>query len=249
MTKAQIVTFLRHNVNIQQSTVVDSEFLAMTDEQIELYLTVALTRDFASVVSLDYLPNKDIYPLVVLAKKELFFALATLKSNDYDLGADNNNYLKQSQRFEHYMKLVAECDKEYEEWKKNGGENGQVTVSHALLSNRYGTTYNYENGVVPVVSLYVTETTQSSISLQWAVNMSRFLNYRVYISDSPIVDEYSLDTPIASTATLVATIQDIHQNLCRLEGLESGKTYYVAVAAEECSTLTGYAQLAVTTTT
>ena len=114
MTVPQIIQFLRLNVNVQNpdgSEGVDSAYLSMTDEDILLYLNVVLTRDFADIPSLEYLPAQNVYPLVLLAKKELYYALAVASANEYDLGADNNNYLKRSQRFEHYMKLIEQVAK------------------------------------------------------------------------------------------------------------------------------------------
>lgn len=65
---------------------------------------------------MEYLPEDAVYPIVLLAKKELYYTLAVKEAPLYDIGADNNNYLKRSQRFDHYMKLIAQVDSEYDDW-------------------------------------------------------------------------------------------------------------------------------------
>ena len=40
MTKAELVRYLRLNINIQNADVTDTAYLSMTDEDIELYLNV-----------------------------------------------------------------------------------------------------------------------------------------------------------------------------------------------------------------
>ena len=137
MTVPQIIQFLRLNVNVQNpdgSEGVDSAYLSMTDEDILLYLNVVLTRDFADIPSLEYLPAQNVYPLVLLAKKELYYALAVASANEYDLGADNNNYLKRDQRFQHYMALVKQADQEYQDYLDNGGGLSADDGSGAPLS-------------------------------------------------------------------------------------------------------------------
>lgn len=252
MTVEQMIQFLRLSVFIQDKDKVvtgDTEYLCMSDEDLMLYLNVALTRNFSDVPSLQYLPNESVFPLVLLAKKELYYTLAVKEAPLFDIGADNNNYLKRSQRFDHYMKLVVQTDKEYEDWLENGGTgNGTVQSYSVTLSDRYGTRYNFENSATPTVVLYVGTITEDTVEFWWNVkNISRFYRYKVYISKEPIVDLFNLNSHIASGATLVAEIKDIHQVRCRVTGLEPNTEYYIAVQAVSMSTLSGYAQTQVMT--
>ena len=116
------------------------------------------------------------------------------------------------------------------------------------LSDRYGTRYNFENSATPTVVLYVGTITEDTVEFWWSVkNISRFYRYKVYISKEPIVDLFNLNSHIASGATLVAEIKDIHQVRCRVTGLEPNTEYYIAVQAVSMSTLSGYAQTQVMT--
>ena len=245
MTVGQLIAYLRMNVSIQDptGTVQDSAYLSMTDEDITLYMSVVLTRDFPEIPSLDYLPTEYIYPVILLSKKELYFALATKEAPLFDIGADNNNYLKRSQRFDHYMKLIAQVDEEYKDYLENGGAGANTLTSFdVLLSDRYATKRNYEKGAIPALSLYVGAITDTSVEISWVVKLSRFKEYKVYISESPIVDLFNVSKPLSSDAKEVVTIRNVHQSSCRIEGLKPDTDYYVAVSATEMSSLTGYKQ-------
>lgn len=206
MTVEQMIQFLRLSVYVQDKDKVveqDPQYLCMTDEDLLLYLNLAMSRNYSDTPALKYLPEDALYGVIILAKKELYYTLAVKEAPLFDMGADNNNYLKRSQRFDHYMKLIVQADKEYEDWLENGGEDGLGTVKSysVTLSDRYGTRYNYENAAVPKVILYVGTITENSIEFWWNVkNISRFYRYKVYMSKEPIVDLYNLKTHIAEGA-------------------------------------------------
>ena len=250
MTKAELVRYLRLNVNIQNADVTDTAYLSMKDEDIELYLSVVLTRDFPQVPSLDLIPQEDIYPVVLLAKKELYFTLASMDAPLIDLTADNNNQIKRSQRFEHYMKLIAAVDEEYNQYNEDGGAGTRNTLTSydVLISDRYATRRNYEKGFVPTLSLRVTGVTDTTIELVWSVQLSRFEKYEVYISEEQIYDEYSIGNPVSPDAKLVAKILNVHQNKCRIEGLLPNTVYHIMVSATDKSSLVGRTEIIVSTT-
>ena len=250
MTKAELVRYLRLNINIQNADVTDTAYLSMTDEDIELYLNVVLTRDFPQVPSLDLIPTEDIYPVVLLAKKELYYTLASMDAPLIDLTADNNNQIKRSQRFEHYMKLIAAVDDEYNQYNEDGGAGTRNTLTSydVLISDRYATRRNYEKGRVPVLSLRVVGVTDTTVELSWSVQLSRFDKYEVYVSDEQIYDEVAVTEQISPKAKLVAKITDVHQNKCRIEGLLPDTVYHIMVSATEKSSLVGRAELIVSTT-
>ena len=244
MTVDQLVKYLRLNVSIQdpEGAVQDSAYLSMTDEDILLYMNVALTRNFPDIPSLDYLPTEYVYPIILLSKKELYHALAIKEAPLFDIGADNNNYLKRSQRFEHYMKLIAQVDKEYEDYLEDGGAGGNTLTSFdVLLSDRYATKRNYEKGVIPALTLYIKSIGETFVEIAWKVNLSRFKEYKVYISKSSIVDLFNVSEPVDKESE-VLTIRNVHQTSCRIEGLDPDTEYFVAVSATEMSSLTGYKQ-------
>lgn len=247
MTVDQMIQYLKLVVNVQDPddpASIDSYFLAMTDEDLLLFLNVAMSA-FADegVTSLDTFPEMFLKPLFMLAKKELYYTLAIKSAPDVDIGADNNNYIKESQRFSHYMQLIQQADKEYQDWLEESGlAGGILTSTDVLLSKRYFTRLNFNKGRIPVVSLGLSDITDTTVDVSWSVRLSRFYRYRVWVSENPIVDLFIFPNPVSSDAKLVATITNVHQRRCRIQGLKPETKYYVAVAAVEMSTLTGYAQ-------
>lgn len=241
MTKEQMVKYLRMNVSIQDpATTQDSVYLNMTDEDILLYMNVVLTRDFPNVRSLDTLPNEYVFPVILLSKKELYYALAVKEAPLYDLGADSS-YLKRSQRFDHYMELIAQTEKEYLSYLENGWAGGNTLQSFdVLLSDRYNTKRNYEKGIHPVLTLYIDGIKENSVEISWSAKTSHFDKYEVYISNSPIIDLYNILNPIRTSAKKVAEIRDVWQTACRIEGLTADTDYYVAVSITDKTTLTTY---------
>ena len=117
MTKEQLIAFLRQSVSVQASDVEDTEYLKMTDEDLENFMLIVLTRDFPEYSSLDRLPNDCIFSIVTLAKIELYYALAVKEAPEVDLGADGA-YLKQSDRFNHYMSLIQQLAKDYQDYQQ-----------------------------------------------------------------------------------------------------------------------------------
>lgn len=249
MTVTDLVKYLRLNLTIQDPSIEeDTAYLKMSDDDIKLYLELALSRDFPNE-TLDSLPNDSIYPLILLSKKEMFYALAVSVADQFDLGADNNNYLKRGQRFEHYMKLVAQAQQEYEQYLEDGGAGGYALTTHNVtLSERFYTKYNYEYGLAPVLSLYLKEVGEDYVEIYWKSQISsHFKQYEVYVSDTPIVDLSDLEKHISSDAIKVATIKDIHQKSCKVKGLNDidSKQLYFAVVAEQMNLRKAYSQIVV----
>lgn len=251
MDKAKLIKFLRSSVHIQDPDIdKDNKYLALSDEDLELYLEVTLSRDFSKVRSLDVLPEAYVYPLLLLAKKELYYALAVIEAPLYDMGADNNNYLRRSQRFEHYMELIGQVDKEYNQYLTDNetGTGNTLTTYDVLLSNRYFTERYRNKGVVPVVSLYADNVTNNSVDLSWERVIVNFEEFRIYISENSIYDPYNLKEPVDSSAKLVFRVREDTTQMCRIEDLKENTVYYILIVYIDKSGLKGYSQISIDTT-
>lgn len=253
LTVKELVKLLRSSVNVQseETEVIDSAYLEMTDDDIELFIKLGVSRAYPNVTDLSELPNGSEYPIILLAKIELYLKLAVLKADKVDIGADNNNYLKQDQRFKHYMALVEEARTEYESWLDNEGQ-GEVSSYDVLLSNRHYTQRNFEKQVTPKVSLKVDQVTSDSVDFHWGVtNTSHFGRFKVYISTSPIVDIYrdgaTYDKKISEEAKLLVSTQNIRNTFHRVSNLESGTVYYIAVISIERNQVFGYSEMSFST--
>lgn len=258
MTVDQMVQYLRLNVIVQDpddQEVIDPQYLAMTDEELELFLSMSLSQNAFvdplgfDIPSLDKVPQNQVMLLILFAKKELYFTLATRVAPQVDLGADNNNYIKRDQRFQHYLALIKQVDDEIEdaindEEDGGGGTNGFVMTYDTTLPNRYFTPYNFDKGNVPTVRGVIQAVTDTTIEVAWKTSyISEFLHYRVWVSDEPVLDLYGGKQKIPKGLRPVYTTKDPHEALCRIEDLEPGTAYYVVVSATAKTGLTGYQQL------
>lgn len=256
LTVDELVKLLRSSVNVQseEDEVIDSAYLTMTDDDMKLFIKLGISRAYPEVEDLVELPSGSEYPIILLAKIELYTKLAVLKADKVDMGADNNNYLKQSQRFDHYMKLVDSAKAQYENWLENEGENGgQGVMSYdVLLSNRHYTLRNFEKQITPKVRLRIDNITSDSVEFHWGVtNTSHFGRFKVYISKAPIVNMYNegvtYDKKVDGEAKLILSTSNIRNTYHRINNLESGTDYYIAVISIERNQVFGYSEMSFTT--
>lgn len=252
LTVEELIKFLRSSVNVQseKTEVIDPAYLTMTDDDIELFIKLGVSRAYPHVTDLLELPSGADYPIILLAKIELYLKLAVLKADKVDMGADNNNYLKQDQRFKHYMALVEEAREEYESWLDNEGVNGgQGVCSYdVLLSNRHYTQRNFEKQATPKVSIKIDQVTSDSVNFHWGVmNTSHFGRFKVYISEKPIIDMYkdgaTYDKKIDGDAKLLVSTQNIRNVFHEVNNLKSDVTYYLAVISIERNQVFGYSEI------
>lgn len=228
-----LVSYLRSVVEVQAegSEVEDTGYLAMSDEDLILYLRTAVTRDY-SQYSLKKIPEEAIYPILLLARRELYFKLATISAPLYNLTADGAS-LSQTQRFEHYMQLIKQIDSEYQDYEENGGSSGTVSTYNVSIANRYATRYNEVTVPPPAVSFYIDNVGDTFVEVSWESNLHKidFKCYKVYISSSgEIFDEY--EGKVSENATLVSEVKNIWHKKCRIKGLTPNTSYYVGVVVD-----------------
>lgn len=253
LSTEELVTLLRSSVNIQseEAEVVDPAYLQMTDDDILLFIKLGVTRAYPSVTDLSQLPDGSEYPIILLAKIELYLKLAVLKADKVDMGADNNNYLKLDQRYKHYMILVEEARAEYESWLDNEGQ-GEVSSYDVLLSNRHYTRRNFEKQVTPKVLITIDQVTNEEVKYSFSVrNTSHFGRFKAYISTSPIIDMYkegaTYESKINEEAKLILSTGNIRDVFHTLKGLEPETLYHLAVFSIERNQVFGYAETSFTT--
>ena len=256
LTVEELIKILRSSVNIQseEANVIDTAYLSMTDDDIELFIKLGVSRAYPDVSDLTDLPIGADYPIILLAKIELYSKLAVLKADKVDMGADNNNYLKQSQRFDHYMKLIGEAREQYNDWLENEGLNGgQGVMSYdVLLSNRHYTQRNFEKQMTPKVTLKIDQVTSDSVYFHWVVtNTSHFGRFKVYISEKPIIDMHKEGAThynkVDEEAKLLVSTQNIRNTYHNVGNLKAETPYYIAVISIERNQVFGYSEISFTT--
>ena len=246
----ELVKILRSSVNVQYEDGTDPAYLKMSDDDIKLFIKLGISRAYPKIEDFDELPSGSEYPVVLLAKIELYLKLAVVKADKVDMGADSA-YLKQDQRFQHYMKLAEEAKSEYESWLDNEGE-GEVTSYNVLLGTRHFTNFNYKNQPTPKVRVKIDLLTQNEVNYHFSVtDTSKFGRFKVFVSDKPIFNaykgDYSYMSRIDKEAKLVVSTSNIRNTSHSLSNLEAGKEYYMLVLAIEMNQIYGYQEISFTT--
>ena len=252
LTLAQKVV---EHVLIQEGCPYECEVnLTMTDNDIELYIKLGVTRAYPNVTDFSELPSGSDYPIILLAKIELYTKLAVSVADGVDMGADNNNYLKQSQKFNHYMKLVDSAKAQYENWLDNEGFDGGQGVRSfdVLLDRRHYSQRNFEKQSTPKVSLKIDEVTTDSVKFRWGVeNTSHFNRFKVYISKKPIIDiyreGYTYQSKLCEGFKLLVSTTNIRNVFHEVKNLEANTEYYLAVVSIERNQVFGFKEVSFTT--
>lgn len=238
-----LISYLRSAVVVAEKELAGEDWLvedlayaAMSDDDLEMYLKIAATRDF-SEYPLDKIPEEAIYPITLIARRELYFHLATCAAPLYNLQADGAT-LSRTQRFEHYMLLIQQLDKEFEDWETNGGgtsgTNGTLISYPVYLPDRYYTGYNKRNSALPAVILYIDSVGSDYVEISWSSknHTTNFQSYKIYCSnDGDVFDDYRTtdEAKISSNAVLVGHIKNIWQTSFRIRGLNPNTQYSVGI--------------------
>lgn len=249
LTVEELIKVLRESVNVQNGDeeVIDPLLLTMSDEDLSLFLKLAVSRAYPQCSSLTELPEGADYPVVLLAKIELYTKLAVTKADKVDMGVDNNNYLKNDQRFQHYMKLVSAAKEQYDSWLENEGQ-GEVSTFDVLLDRNHYTQRNYELQRSPKVSLVIDLVTADSVEFHWGVSGIRHFGcYEVYISEDLIFDVYrggaTYKANLCEGAKRVVKTSNLRLQHHRITQLVAEKTYHLAVVSVERNQVYGFAEV------
>jgi len=249
-----MIDFLRLQIHIQDKdgTVTQSEdYLALTDEQLTLFLNVARSKSYPDYSLFDF-PESGVYGLMLLAKRELFTTLAAKVAPDYDMTADNNNVLREHQMFTAYWKLIQLVDAQYAQYLEtsDGAGFGTVSTFDALVNTRYYTRRNYDKGVAPSLSIRLHGVYNDRVEVSWVPrDTNRFLSYEVRVGINPTWDRAAQgrDDIFDPKARFVANIRDAHITMCRVTGLAPDTNYYLSVMVRERNGLFGVREINFTT--
>lgn len=248
----EIIRLVRDSVRIDNEEVEDPVYLAMTDEDILLYVKMGVNRLYPDVESLDELTSDcSEYAVILLTKIELYLKLAVTRAEKVNMSADGAS-LSLEQRFNHYMSLVEMCRALYNNWLDNEGE-GKVQTYELLNSKYSNTKRNYALQQTPKVSIRISDITSDSFNITYGMNdLSKFGLFSVYVSTFPIVNQFkaessAVEDSIDSQAQLLRTTYDPRNCHKRVNGLDPETVYYIAVIAKCSNGVWGYKEVSVTT--
>lgn len=239
-----IIKLLRSSIFVQDPNVavVDDDLLQMADEEFIPILQVALSRVDPSE-TINNISNENIYPVVILAKIELFHRLAVKSAPKYSLTSATGVQLKKAEVFDHYYKLIEQCQSEYKTYLATGIV---VKSAEVILDTRYFTQRNYSLAKKPTITLKLDNVFERMAEVSWTnLVVNKFARYEMYLSTQPNYDKY--ENKVNANSSKIVTITDIHTSLFRVKDLTPNTKYYLLLVVEERNGLKGYSEIDFTT--
>lgn len=247
LDKSSLVTYLRKALVLRDPSIETDEAYKFTDDDLWEIIQLVIPNHNPSYTVENY-PENEKYFAVLLAKKEVYYRLATASAPFYPLQAEGAE-LRKDYRFEHYMSLIRRVEVEYTQMWGQFDSNRTIDIGEAILQGKHFTQRNYDLASKPTVELTIDTIRSDSMDISWTkfnVPSGMFWNYSIYVSDTPIYDEY--DDAISKEAKKVAFITDSHRTKYRIKGLTPSTHYYIAVVSEDLNKLKGIAEQEIDTT-
>lgn len=248
MNLENLVAYLKESCFVDNPEItLDSEFLALDDKQLEGILYVA---SFKAKINLNDLSEANLYLLMLIAKKELFYRLATKSAPLYNISSDGG-VLARRDRFSHYSQLIQLVEEEYKTYleelsldtdtSNTDSYGNDYTHGEIFIASRYHSIRNYTHAKNPVIKLNVDNVYSDKVEISWKLKrINKFSNYILYINNTNnIIDIYN-NNEIMEGSEKILSVRDIHKNKFRIENLEPGKIYHLAIVVQEQNGLKGF---------
>lgn len=245
MNMQYLIDYIRQSCLVDSpSLVTDSEYLILEDKDIEVIIQIAMSR-LKSYKPLTDDEDELLYPIVLQAKKEIYYRLAFKNAPNFDLSGQAGK-LEKSQKFDHYMRLAQSMEEEWYNFIKE--QEAQVDVSNTshfsnlangeiFIDSRYHSKRNLNFANKPKVTLNVDNVYDNYVEVTWKLKrINRFSNYSIYISNNNIIDNYTNEV----NGTKVMSTTDIHKTKLRVKDLNPNTLYHIAVEVTEENGLKGY---------
>lgn len=246
MNIESIVKLLRNSIFVQdpEVAIVDEDLLQMADEDFIPILQMCLSR-VDPTESINNISNENIYPLIILAKIELYHRLAVKTAPKYSLTSATGVQLKRAEVFDHYYKLIEQSQSEYKTYLATGVV---VKSAEVILDSRYFTQRNYNLAKKPTVVLQLDNVYSDKVEVSWSnLVINKFAKYELYLSTQPIFDKY--EDKVNANSSKIVTITDLHTTFYRVNNLIPNTKYYLLLQVEERNGLKGYSEIEFTTLT
>lgn len=246
LNKQSTVDYLRKSLLLKDPTIETDEAYKFTDEDLWEIIQLVIPNHNPSY-TVDNYPDNETYFAILLAKKEIYYRLATSSAPFYPLEAEGAS-LRKDYRFKHYMTLIRRVEIEYEQMWDKFERNIPIKIGDIIIKSKHFTERNYNLADKPQIELTVDNIRDTSIDISWTkfdASKGMFSRYVVFVSTSPIYDEY--EDEISSEANKIALITDIHRTKFRIKDLNPNSTYHIAVVTEDLNKLQGFSEKEATT--
>lgn len=244
MDKNSLISLLRASIEGQDKNILNDPAYVFSDKDLEDILSLVVPFHNPSY-SINTIPDDEVYFILLLAKKEVYYRLATSSAPYYPLEADGGG-LKKNVRFDHYLELIKLVTDEYNYLLHQYRLNKPIEVKELLVSKNNYINRLYNNIEKPSLELTIDKVGDTFVNLSWNKSSSNLFScYEVYISQNPIIDEYYNEKDselISKNATLEAVIYDIHKTKYRITELQPDTSYYIAVCERNKLGLAGFAE-------
>jgi hypothetical protein len=241
------VNYLRASVRLQSpDTETDPVYKFSDDELFSIFSVVTPTHN--PNYTFDSLPENEFNFVVLLAKKELYYRLATSTAPFYPLSAEGAS-LQKNVRFDHYMSLLKQVTDEYAKmvqlWKDS--EFGTIQTYDTVSQARYFSRRAFNLATKPTVELSISGITATSVNLDWtkySVPNGLFAHYTISVEKTPLIDEYA-EYRRRTNASPYIFFSDIHRLKYRVGDifkLEPDTDYFISVVTEDRNGLYGYSE-------
>ena len=216
----------------------DPAYVFSADDLWDIITEVLPTHNSAYTVQT--IPDAEVYFVLLLAKKEVYYRLATASAPFYPLTAEGAS-LRKDYRFDHYMALIKQVETSYAtSWDTYLRSGSAIEVREALLRKNHFTAKNYNLGPTPTVQIVESEAATTSIGVAWTKATTGFFKeYVARIDTAPVYDRF--DREFKETVLQEKVLEDIHLNSCRFTDLTANTTYYVAIETRDENGLSGVA--------
>jgi hypothetical protein len=237
------VDYLRKSLRLQAPDVETDPAYVFSDEDL-LQILDFVTPSHNSEFTTDTLPVSEANLVMLLAKKEVYYRLATSTAPFYPLSAEGAS-LQKNVRFDHYMALIKQVTEDYESLTgggSGGGDTGGLVETYE--STVFGKAYvrrNYNFAETPKIELTLSGITDKSVNLEWTKAGRKFGAYSIYLAKERIIDEYALN-PIKSNSP-TALYTDIHRTRARIDNLLPDTEYFIVVKVSLTNGMSNHAEL------
>lgn len=225
MEKEKLVKYLRNILAVDTSS--DPVLKATTDEELLSILETSL-NSFG--LELSELEGEDIPLLICSARREMYWKLATNSAPFYPINMEGLS-LSKNVRFDHYMSLIIQMDKEYNRLYSQSSIGSKVKVGRLLNDKPYNARARklyFEEPKNIQIKVDKQEGRNLYISINYGnLKKEDILRTNIYVGEHPIWNKYT--EQVDSRATKVVSLDNPKRNFFMLE---VSTNYYVLMEIE-----------------
>lgn len=245
-TKEQLIAYLRMSLNLDGANVNSDPAYNLSDDDLWMILCMA-TTNHNPLYTIDSLPQNELHFAILLARREVYYRLASTSAPFYPLEAEGAS-LRKDYRFDHYYKLIQLVTSQYESaWADFDSKvNSVINTYEVLLASKHLSARNYRLATAPKVEVEVAKIEQDWVGIKWTKPTSGvFRKYEVYIGTTDLIDEFTDE--ISSEAKKLVCERDIHNTKLKIVNLEPDTEYHVLVMCYDINGLFGATEVTFTT--